>query len=52
MAYYVYRCEGGLTKKREGPFDDETEANEVCDQLNEKISIMSGGFEVFEEDEV
>lgn len=36
MSYYVWRHEGGIKKKEEGPFDDETEAQERANELNEK----------------
>lgn len=50
MSYYVYRHEGGLKKKEEGPFDDKDEAVERKTELNRKIDIALGGFKVHEEE--
>lgn len=51
MSYFIYRHEGGLKKKEEGPFDDEDTAHERKDELNNKVDIPLGGYQVHEEDE-
>lgn len=50
MPYFVYRHEGGLQVKKDGPFDTEEAAQERKKELNEKIDIACGGFQVHEKE--
>lgn len=50
--YAIWRHEGGLKVKQEqyGPFDDKEKAEEKCSELNKKIDIAVGGFQVHPEE--
>lgn len=50
--YYIWRHEGGkkIKQESEGSFNDKEKAQERCDELNEKIDIPVGGFQVHPED--
>lgn len=44
--------EGGMKKKQDqhGTFENKEDAQEKCDELNRKIDIARGGFQVHAED--
>lgn len=49
--YAIWRHEGGMKKKQDqhGTFENKEDAQEKCDELNRKIDIACGGFQVHEE---
>jgi hypothetical protein len=46
--YAIWRHEGGIITKQEqfGTFSDKDKAKEKCDELNQKVNIVNGGYRV------